>query len=634
MIATLPATATSFLDTGLTPGDSYSYYVSAGNTVGSTASNTTSATTPVPPLAVSDLQPADITTTGAVLSWSLNSSNDSGVQVWREVDGAGSPFPLNLALVTTLPAGSTSYLDSGLQPGTIYEYEVYAIDLAGSSAVAETGLTTLPTAPVATATSQSAEVQLSWAACAGAVAYNVYRGLTPGGEGTSPYATVIRGATSFTDTGVTVGETYYYEVTAVDFSGEGAPSAEVSLVATDSGPQVVGVYVSGSAWSTAKPLTDLFGALAAAGAGNTLGYELATGAGQLSDANIPGWVNLDTISLVFSEPVSGVSASSLSLGDSSNNGGPSSGITVASENNPSSTVATFTLSGPLTSNKYFLDLAAAGITDAAGTPLDGAWTQGVSTFAAGSGDGSPASDFVYRFDVLAGDVIGDGTVSAADVNVERSQPLSLTDTSTNWRYDINGAGEVSAADVNIIRSQPLAAIAAFPDPDLPGGSGGPVAPGALGSSGGITVTSGTLIVTDPSEMPAGTHLAVGAGASLLFGPSAGSTSPAATAGPSAIASPIASAAASALPAATTEVGGPRSEAGGLTSDLRLPTSEPGPPSYAIYGGPSAAITVASGNTPAAERISGDLAWWLVQDQHPKKGAAIPALDAAFAHYGP
>ena len=188
----------------------------------------------------------------------------------------------------------------------------------------------------------------------------------------------------------------------------------------------------------------------------------------MSNADIPGWVNLNTISIVFSEPVSGVTASSLSLGDSSNAGGPSSGVNVSSETNAGTTVATFTLSGPLTSNKYYLDLAAAGITDAAGTPLDGAWTTGVSTFAAGSGDGSPGSDFVYRFNVLAGDVIGDGEVSAADVNVVRNQPLSTTDNASNWRYDINGAGDVSAADVNIVRSQPLAIIASFPEPILPG----------------------------------------------------------------------------------------------------------------------------------------------------------------------
>ena len=174
------------------------------------------------------------------------------MQVWRQAGGGGS-----YSLVTTLAAGSTSYADSGLQPGEIYEYQVIAIDLAGSSAAAESGLMTLPTAPAAAATSQAAEVQLSWAACNGAVAYNVYRGLTPGGEGASPYATVIRGATSFSDTGVTVGETYYYEVTAVDFSGESPPSAQTSVVATDAGPQVVGVYVSGSAWSTANPSTGL-----------------------------------------------------------------------------------------------------------------------------------------------------------------------------------------------------------------------------------------------------------------------------------------------------------------------------------------------------------------------------------------
>ena len=62
-IATVPANATSYLDTGLTPGDSYSYQVLASNTVGSTVSNTAVATTPVPPLAVSELQPAGISTT-------------------------------------------------------------------------------------------------------------------------------------------------------------------------------------------------------------------------------------------------------------------------------------------------------------------------------------------------------------------------------------------------------------------------------------------------------------------------------------------------------------------------------------------------------------------------------------------
>ena len=285
----------------------------------------------------------------------------------------------------------------------------------------------------------------------------------------------------------------------------GGTSGSSTVKVTDIAPQVMGVYVSGSAWSTANPSTDLYGALAAAGAGSaTLGYELASGAGQLSNASIPGWVNLNTISFVFSKPVSGVTALSLFLGDSSNHGGPSSGITVASETNPSTTVATFTLSGPLTSNKYYLDLAAAGITDAAGTPLDGAWTTGVSTFAAGSGDGSPGSDFVYRFNVLAGDVNGDGKVSAADVAVMGNQPPSLTDNASNWRYDINGAGKVGAADVALIGSQPPAVIAVLPEPILPGSSGGAMLPAvASNSSNRIAITAGTPMANDPPAVPAG-----------------------------------------------------------------------------------------------------------------------------------
>ena len=176
-IATVPANATAYLDTGLTPGASYSYQVLASNTVGNTASNTATVTTPVPPLAVSALQPGSVTTTSALLSWALNSSNDTGVQVWRRSGGAGS-----FSLATTLAAGSTSYVNNSLQPGTLYEYHVLAIDLAGSSPAADTGLTTLPLAPVVTAATQGGQVQLSWTASNGAVSYNIYRGLAPGGE--------------------------------------------------------------------------------------------------------------------------------------------------------------------------------------------------------------------------------------------------------------------------------------------------------------------------------------------------------------------------------------------------------------------------------------------------------------------
>jgi len=78
-----------------------------------------------------------------------------------------------------------------------------------------------------TATAGDGQDTLSWNASTGATSYNIYRSLTKGGEGATPYKTGVT-STSFTDTGLTDGTTYYYTVTAVDAAGESAQSTEVS----------------------------------------------------------------------------------------------------------------------------------------------------------------------------------------------------------------------------------------------------------------------------------------------------------------------------------------------------------------------------------------------------------------------
>ncbi|MFB3738041.1 MAG: fibronectin type III domain-containing protein [Candidatus Velamenicoccus archaeovorus] len=92
---------------------------------------------------------------------------------------------------------------------------------------------TAPTAPVVTATSPiTATIQLSWTAPADGgsaiTGYNVYRSNVSGGEGAVPYASVSGSTTSFTDAGLTTGDTWYYTVTAVNAFGESVSSAEVS----------------------------------------------------------------------------------------------------------------------------------------------------------------------------------------------------------------------------------------------------------------------------------------------------------------------------------------------------------------------------------------------------------------------
>ena len=85
-----------------------------------------------------------------------------------------------------------------------------------------------------TAQSGNGQVSLSWAAPAGtggppATGYNVYVGTSPGRESSVP----VNGSTPVTSTnyavtGLANGARYYFNVTAINSTGEGAPSNEVS----------------------------------------------------------------------------------------------------------------------------------------------------------------------------------------------------------------------------------------------------------------------------------------------------------------------------------------------------------------------------------------------------------------------
>ncbi len=86
---------------------------------------------------------------------------------------------------------------------------------------------TPPTAPTnLTATAGNAKIDLSWGAVAEAESYTVKRAITAGG----PYTTVAENVygTSYTDTDVTVGTTYYYVVCAVQNGAVSANSNEAS----------------------------------------------------------------------------------------------------------------------------------------------------------------------------------------------------------------------------------------------------------------------------------------------------------------------------------------------------------------------------------------------------------------------
>ncbi|WP_052339923.1 cellulase family glycosylhydrolase [Gorillibacterium massiliense] len=160
------------------------------------------------------------------LSWT-SSSGATSYNVKRATV-SGGPY-------TTVATGvtATSYTNTGLTNGTAYYYAVSAVNSAGESAnsaqasATPTSGVTVPAAPTGlTATAGNAQVALSWTASAGATSYNVKRATTSGGT----YTTVATGltATSYSDTGLTNGTTYYYAVSAANSAGESTNSTQVS----------------------------------------------------------------------------------------------------------------------------------------------------------------------------------------------------------------------------------------------------------------------------------------------------------------------------------------------------------------------------------------------------------------------
>lgn len=227
-VATVGMGVTSYLDPGLNTGAQYFYRIRAANAGGTSGySNVAPVTTPVPPSTPSNARAILITTTEIDLDWTDNSNNEDGFKIFRKNGLAGT-----FGLVTTLPTNSASYKDMGLVPGSAYDYHIQAFNIAGFSGLADLSTVTLPLAPSnLLATAGPGQVALSWTASAGATTYNVYRGTTVGGEGTTPFMTGLSG-TSIKDTAVIRGTTYFYQVSAVDPGGESTRSSEVSAALT------------------------------------------------------------------------------------------------------------------------------------------------------------------------------------------------------------------------------------------------------------------------------------------------------------------------------------------------------------------------------------------------------------------
>jgi len=152
---------------------------------------------------------------------------------WNAVSGATGYYILrgtsSGVYTTTNSTTSTTYTDNSAVAGDTYYYVVEAFNSSGPSTNSNEVFITAPLAlpgvpPGLTATGTNGAISLSWGVGTGAASYNVKRSTTSGHE--TLYTNIT--TTSFYDSNVSDGTTYFYVVSSTNSAGESANSSEVS----------------------------------------------------------------------------------------------------------------------------------------------------------------------------------------------------------------------------------------------------------------------------------------------------------------------------------------------------------------------------------------------------------------------
>ncbi|HET8725441.1 MAG TPA: hypothetical protein VFM53_14685 [Anaeromyxobacteraceae bacterium] len=222
----------SFDHTGLVNGDRYYYVVTAVNLGGEgPASQEVSAVPALPPPAA----PANLVVVAGDGSAELSWSPVDGATAYNVYAGKTEGFPLDATTLLARLSG-TRFTHANLTNGEQYRYVVTAVGLGGESCpCAEATCTPMPPTPsgvpaVVRAVPGDGSVRVLWSPVGRADSYVLYWSNTAGIVAGGPGVTAVRDlkVLEYDHTGLTNGLAYHYAIAAVNLSGEGPLSAEVS----------------------------------------------------------------------------------------------------------------------------------------------------------------------------------------------------------------------------------------------------------------------------------------------------------------------------------------------------------------------------------------------------------------------
>jgi subtilase family serine protease len=191
-----------------------------------------------PPTPTAPSAPQNLLATGGnavvSLSWQAPASNGgstiSSYNIYRGTSSGGE------TLLISVSSSTLSYQDTTVTNGVTYYYYVTATNTVGTSPNSNE-VSATPTAPTVPSAPQNlaakggnAQISLTWNPSASnggspITNYKLYRSTSSGAE---TLLTTLGNVNSYTDGGLTNGQTYYYTVTAVNSVGQSPASNEAS----------------------------------------------------------------------------------------------------------------------------------------------------------------------------------------------------------------------------------------------------------------------------------------------------------------------------------------------------------------------------------------------------------------------
>jgi uncharacterized delta-60 repeat protein len=230
VIATLPAGTTQYTHTGLSANTQYKYRVKAINEFGSsTYANANTIITTLPPASPSNLTAQTVSTSSITISWSDNSTTETGFEIYRSTANNS-----NYSLINTTTANVITFTDVSLSSATTYFYKVRAINAGGGSPysndVSQVTLPPIPSPPtnLRVQSFTASQVVINWADnSSDETGFEVYRS-TLNNTNYVLIQTTAANVTTFTNTGLSGSTVYFYRVRAINTGRSSAYSNEIS----------------------------------------------------------------------------------------------------------------------------------------------------------------------------------------------------------------------------------------------------------------------------------------------------------------------------------------------------------------------------------------------------------------------